>query len=188
MTGPQADRAGLHPKANEVLDQNLAPGETVKVVIVGPSSQAIIGTKLRAFVYKKGFMAGATLGSELTSWDYRTIVGVQMHTGMLNGAVVLQVPGHAGSNTSIWKGHDGNPYQAPNAIPVQRPWGRVTEGVALLRHLIHDAQSALAQAPVVGSAASDPIQQIQQLADLHAAGALTEAEFETKKAELLRRI
>jgi len=77
------DRGRLHEKANDALDQNLAEDESVEVIISGPSNQAIIGTPRRAFVYKKGFMAGATLGSELTSWDYRNLVGVQMHTGML---------------------------------------------------------------------------------------------------------
>ena len=32
----------------------------------------------RALVFKKGFMAGASFGSELTSWSYRSLVGVQM--------------------------------------------------------------------------------------------------------------
>jgi hypothetical protein len=39
-----ADRSRLHAKANEQLDANLAEGETVEVVITGPSNQAIIGT------------------------------------------------------------------------------------------------------------------------------------------------
>ena len=61
------DRTRLHRKANEVLDQNLAPGEQIEVVVTGPSNQAAIGTDRRVFIYKKGFMAGATFGSEMTS-------------------------------------------------------------------------------------------------------------------------
>ena len=37
-------------------------------------------------------MAGASFGSELTTWDYRNLVGVQLHTGMMSGAVILQAP------------------------------------------------------------------------------------------------
>jgi len=76
------------------------------VIITGPSSQAIIGTDRRVFVYKKGFMAGATFGSELTSWDYRNLSGVQIHTGMMSGAVVLQAPGQPGHSTSYWTAQD----------------------------------------------------------------------------------
>jgi hypothetical protein len=45
-------------------------------------------------------MAGATFGSEMTPWDYRNLVGVQLHTGMMSGAVVLQAPGQWGTKTS----------------------------------------------------------------------------------------
>ena len=66
------DRSRLHRKANEALDQNLVAGERILVIITGSSSQAIIGTDRRAFVYKKGFMAGAAFGSELTTWTNAT--------------------------------------------------------------------------------------------------------------------
>ena len=61
-TGPTGPRARLHAKANQLLDKNLEPDEQVLVVINGASSQAVIGTDRRAFVYKKGFLAGATFG------------------------------------------------------------------------------------------------------------------------------
>lgn len=102
-TDAMIDRSRLHPKANEALDQNLAPGERIHLIITGPSAQAIVGTDRRVFVYKKGFMAGASFGAELTSWDYRNLVGVQLHTGMMSGAVVLQAPGQSGTRTNVWK-------------------------------------------------------------------------------------
>lgn len=184
------DRGRLHEKANDALDQNLAEDESVEVIITGPSNQAIIGTPRRAFVYKKGFMAGATLGSELTSWDYRNLVGVQMHTGMLTGAVVLQAPGQSGTATNGWKHGDGDPYKAPNAIPINRPWEPATEGVARLRQLIDDANRSGGATPSHSTSppAVDPIAQLRQLGELRDVGVLTLEEFETKKAEILRRI
>lgn len=184
-----ADRGRLHRKANEALDQNLAPDETIQVIITGPSNQAIIGTDRRVFIYKKGFMAGASFGSELTSWDYRNLVGVQMHTGMMNGAVVLQAPGQTGTRTSAWGNSDSDPYKAPNAIPINRPWEPATEGVARLRSLIAVAQPMTASAQASASPPSvDPITQLKQLGELRDAGVLTPAEFESKKAEILGRI
>ena len=178
-----ADRRRLHDQANAALDQNLAPGETVEVIITGPSNQAIIGTQRRGFVYKKGFMAGATFGAELTSWDYRHLTGVQLHTGMMSGAVVLQAPGQAGHNTSYWKSGDSGVYQAPNAIPLTRPFDQATDGVARLRQLIDAAHR-----PADAAGSSDPIAMLRELGELRDSGVLTTEEFETKKAEILLRI
>ncbi len=189
MTGSLSDRTRLHRKANKALNQNLAPGETVEVVIVGPSNQAIIGTNRRVFVYKKGFMAGASFGSEMTSWDYRNLNGVQIHTGMMSGAVVLQAPGQSGTKTNFWKNGDSDPYKAPNAIPIVRPWGPATEGVARLRTLMDAAhqggQQPIAPAP---SLKADPMAHLRQLGELRDTGLVTAEEFEAKKAEILRRI
>lgn len=208
-----ADRGRLHKQANEALDQNLVPGETVEVIITGPSSQAVIGTNRRAFVYKKGFMAGATFGSQLTSWDYRNLVGVQLHTGRMSGAVVLQAPGQAGTSTSYWNTKDSDPYKAPNAIPVLRPWDQAQAGVARLRELI-DASQSPHVSPQGGASAGwlakqsmvpttpDPsfdrtgdrlsggpsVQLLRDLSELRDAGVLTHEEFEVKKAEVLRRL
>jgi hypothetical protein len=190
MTGSLADRSRLHRKANEALDQNLALGESVEVVIIGPSNQAIIGTNRRAFVYKKGFLAGASFGSELTSWDYRNLNGVQIHTGMMTGAVVLQAPGQSGAKTNIWKNGDSDPYKAPNAIPINRPWEPANQGVARLRELM-DAANQAGQHPPTQAApvlAADPMTQLKQLGELRDAGVVTSEEFEAKKVEILSRI
>jgi hypothetical protein len=187
------DRARLHRKANEALDQNLSPGESVEVIITGPSNQAMIGTDRRVFVYKKGFMAGASFGSELTSWDYQNLVGVQLHTGMVSGAVVLQAPGQSGVKTNVWKNSDSDPYKAPNAIPLNRPWEQAQVGVAQLRELIEAAQQGQHPPSPAGRSGPRPTStspsladELKKLADLHAAGMLTAEEFASLKARLLR--
>jgi len=76
-------RTGLHAKAVEAVEQALAPDESVQLVVHGLSNQAIVATDRRVLVFKKGFMAGASFGSELTSWTYRSLVGVQIHTGLM---------------------------------------------------------------------------------------------------------
>jgi hypothetical protein len=190
-SGHLADRSRLHRKANQALDNNLAPGEPVLVVITGPSNQAIIGTDRRVFVYKKGFMAGASFGSEMTSWSYRNLVGVQLHTGMMSGAVVLQGPGQSGVSTSYWKQGNDDPYKAPNAIPVVRPWDQTQQGVARLRELVDAAhtQPAMSPSPLApSSVGDDPMVLLAQLGELRDAGVISPEEFEAKKVEILRRI
>jgi Short C-terminal domain len=128
-------------------------------------------------------MAGATFGSELTSWDYRNIVGVQIHTGMMSGAVIIQAPGQSGKSTNTWKNKDSDPYKAPNAIPINRPWQPTQAGVARLRQLIERAHNGGAAG--VPAPATSLVAEVERLAQLRASGALTEAEFESLKAKLL---
>lgn len=183
----ESDPQLLHAKAQESLSKTLVPGECVLVIIRGPSAQAIIGTDRRAFVYKKGFMAGASFGSEMTNWMYKNLVGVQLHTGMMSGAVVLQGPGHSGNSTSYWKSGNDDPYKAPNAIPVVRPYEVVEAGVARLRELIdldhQKAHSSVVQPVQVASVADE----IRKLAEMRRDGLITDEEFADLKTQLMSR-
>lgn len=181
----ESDPRLLHAKAQVALSKTLVPGESVLVIIRGPSAQAIVGTDRRAFVYKKGFMAGASFGSEMTNWMYKNLVGVQLHTGMMSGAVVLQGPGQSGTSTSYWKGGNDDPYKAPNAIPVVRPYEVVEAGVARLRELIYlDHQSAHAPVvqPVPPASVAD---EIRKLAEMRRDGLITDEEFADFKSHLM---
>lgn len=117
-------------------------------------------------------MAGATFDAEMTSWDYRNVVGVQLHTGMMRGAVVIQAPGQSGTKTNHWGRGNEDPYKAPNAIPVVRPYDQAKEGVAVLRQLIEAVHRAhLAALPLAATPASTSIvDELRKLADLHSAG------------------
>lgn len=177
----------LHAKAQDSLAKTLMPGESVLVIIRGPSAQAIIGTDRRAFIYKKGFMAGASFGSEMTNWTYKNLVGVQLHTGMMSGAVVLQGPGQSGTSTSYWKGGNDDPYKAPNAIPVVRPYDVVEAGVSRLRELI-DLEHQKAHAPVAEKAGvASMADEIRKLAEMRRDGLITDEEFADLKSQLTGR-
>ncbi len=179
----------LHPKAIEAVQANLVGGETVEVVITGPSSQAIIGTDRRAFIYKKGWMAGASFGSELTNWDYRNLVGVQIHTGMMSGAVILQAPGQTGAKTSMWGNKDDDPYKTPNAIPIVRPYEPAQAGVARLRELMTAAQHPTEPAPVAShdKPTVSIADELMKLAGLRDSGVLSEDEFKVLKQALIEK-
>jgi hypothetical protein len=182
-----ADRSRLHAQAIKALDDNLNPGETVQVIITGAFNQAIIGTECRAFVYKKGFMAGASFGSEMTSFDYRNLVGVQLHKGMLSGAVILQGPGMNGQSTNYWKHTDNSPSNSPNAIPITTDRTNATQaGVARLRQLIATAQRPAPTAAVVAQPALSIADELRKLSDLRAAGVLSDDEFAALKSALLK--
>ncbi len=132
-------------------------------------------------------MAGASFGSELTSWTYRNLTGVQIHTGMMSGAVVLQGPGQTGARTSYWKSDDSDPHKAPNAIPLTRPFDRAREGVAQLSRIIDEAHRRDSAPPVSAPATNgvSVVDELRKLADLRAEGLVTDEEFATLKAKLL---
>jgi hypothetical protein len=175
--------AKLKGRVKKALSENLRPDETVRVVIRGAHSQAMIGTDSRVFVCKPGFMAGAAFGAEVTSWGYANLTGVQRHKGLMSGAVVLQGPGQSGKKASYWGNKNDDASKAPNAIPVAGDWKQVDEGVSQLRNLI-DAAHAAISAPPTGAAPS-MAHELQKLADLRDSGVLTDEEFQAAKARLL---
>lgn len=101
--GPE-DRSQLSGAANHELDQNLLPGEGVKVIIRGVGGSAMIGTDRRVFVFKKGFMAGSMFGSKVSSFDYRNLTGVHLESGWATGVLALQGPGIGSADLSYWGG------------------------------------------------------------------------------------
>lgn len=184
---------GLHRKAQEALRQNLASDEEVRVVVYGPSKAAMIGTDRRLFIFKTGVSAGATFGAKFTSFDYRNVSGVQLHTGAMTGSAVVDVAGAAPVGSSYWGNKNNDPWKAQNAIPITRPYDRPRQEVARLRELIaawHDRSSPSA---AVSAPSAAPIQlsipdQIRQLGELRDQGLVTPEEFEAKKTDMLSRL
>lgn len=186
----------LPQRTRTAVEDGLIPGEPVGVVVKGTGSAAIVGTDRRAFIYKRGLLAGATFGHKLTSFAYENIVGIEVHTGAMSGAVVIHVPGAASVSTSYWQNSKSDPHKAYNAIPIVRPYGPAQAAVAELRALIAQcvrrptAESTKVETvtPSNNTPDSDPLEVLRRLGDLRDAGVLTTEEFEAKKFELLSRL
>jgi hypothetical protein len=184
--------------ARAAIEQDLMAGEEILVVIRGTGSTAIAGTDRRAFIFKKGLLAGATFGHKLGSFAYETIVGVELHSGAMTGAIVIHVPGAASVSTRYWKNEKSDPHKAYNAIPIARPYANAQSGVSVLRALISEhssarhphARPAHASAAVAAPLVAEPdvFEQLRKLAELRDAGIVTSDEFDAKKAELLSRM
>ena len=183
------DRSQLHKDANKLLDENLAVGEPVLVILRGTYDSALIATDRRVFVFKKGMMAGAMGGKKFTSYDYRHLTGCSLETGIMSGTFSLQGPGISSEDLSYWSGGKGDPSKAPHALAMNSPHhDQAKRGTAELRHLIADHQATAAQPAAAAPTAIDPADQLRKLAELRDAGILTAEEFEAKKSELLARM
>jgi hypothetical protein len=170
---PAAELARLGGRGRRAIEQNLAAGETVRVVIRGTAQQAIVGTEQRALVVKPGFMPGAEPGAEVTAWNYRDLLGIEVNERVLGGSVVLQVPGHVDIELSFWGGGSGGPRTATNAIPISGDWKLIHARAATLRSLIE---------------AAHPIDDIHhRLADLLREGVLSHQEFGAAEQRLFER-
>jgi ribosomal protein L7/L12 len=181
----------LRGRVRNAVLESLRQDEPVIVVVRGAHGQAMVGTDTRVFVCKPGFMAGATLGAEVTTWQYRNLAGVQIHKGMMTGAVILQGPGQSGHSASYWRGTRDDPRKAPNAIPVAADWGEVKASVTRLQSQLDQAHRDLATPPVPSPAvlptagASSIADEIRKLAELRDAGVLDETEFAAAKQRLI---
>ena len=195
------DLTGVHRRALSELSGALAPGEVIRVAILGEADQSMLGTDMRVFVFKKGYQAGISFRADLTPWDYRDLVGVHLSTGTSGGAVLLEAGRQKGRRRSYWGTADADPFRAPNAIPVVAPFEPAMRGVAELRRLIERAQhptgpSSAPPAPPpaseTGAAAATPeggaaaaVAQLRQLAELRAAGMLSDEEFQAMKDRII---
>lgn len=183
----------LHKKARQALDENLAEGEEVRVILnMGRRSRraAIIATDRRLFVFKTGMASGATFGSKFSSFDYRNVSGISLHTGAMTGSAVIDVAGAAPVGSSYWGNRNNDPWKAQNAIPVTRPYDDAKKQIAAIRQLItdwHDRASA-PQGGALQGQTGDVVDQIKRLGELRDAGLITAEEFGAKKAELLDRL
>jgi Short C-terminal domain len=90
----------------------------------------------------------------------------------------LQIP-RAGDRYPVW-------YDAQDRETFAYATIANDEGRAQIRRLFGMAAETITG--IADPAASDPIEQIRELAELRAAGILTEAEFAQKKAELLAQL
>jgi hypothetical protein len=111
-----------------------------------------------------------------------------MNTGMMGGFVVIQA---AGVDAGIVKPHSRNKaedaFSLPHAIPIQGGQSQqATSGVTSLRSLISAAQRA-SSTPVTAGVDS-PLDALKKLGQLRDSGVITAAEFEAKKAEMLKRL
>jgi len=177
------DLTGLHRKALEALARDLFPGEIVRVVILGERDQAIIGTHRRALVFKRGAAGGALFTTEMISWDYAHLSGVQTLTTGPSGAVMLEVSRQVARPRRLRGSYDQDPFKAPNAIPITPPFEPAIAAAESLRALI-----ARATAPVPAAApapAPSPAQELHHLAELRDLGVITDEEFEIMKARIV---
>jgi len=152
-----------------------------------------------------GTVAGATGGERTGVFYFTDVNGLEFTSGFLEGVLEVSVGGgpaaDRGQFAGLWtRGED--PAKSTNAFPMDKSdYKAAREGIDELRRRIGEAKrphvtvnlttppaSPRAPTPTPTPTEPDVLDQIKRLADLHAAGALTDEEFAAKKADLLGRL
>jgi Short C-terminal domain len=187
MTTPLLDKDGvgtasyasLGAGVKKALEEIVAAGEKIRVIVLGAREQAMVGTDRRVFVCKPG-STGASLGAGVTAWRYENLAGVQLQKGFLTDAVVLRTRRRTRGKTSYWGEKGDDPFTADNAIPIADASDQVRTGVAFLSQLI-----ALAHTTPPRPVPMVVADRLRNLADLRDRGILTEHEFQAAKTRIL---
>ena len=183
----------LGSKEEKILQSIIVPGEQVIVAMKGQWNQTLVATNQRVIIIKAGWAAGATFGNKSVSFDLTNITAVEVRVGLVNGFVEVSAGGMQGYERSNWGKGQQSAYEAPNTVPISKAeQQKFQAAVQVIRQLVQEARKPAVQqvvmpAPAQPTGPSIP-EQIQQLASLHQAGILTDAEFDKKKADLLARM
>lgn len=111
------------------------------------------------------------LGTDQRSVPYTSLTSVDLDTGLVNKRLTLQTPGQ----TYHIEAHE------PGKDEVRRAIRFIRQQVAAANE-----PNVVQQAPAESD--PDPLEQIEKLQELHETGAISDAEFEAKKQDLLDKI
>ncbi len=171
--------------AGKELQQTLANGETILAWATGKGGALLVATDRRAIIIKTGPAAtGTWFGKKNASYGYQQITSVDLHTGIADGYVEISAGGIQQRNL----GRVAQLTGADNVSPFNK-WSEADfrRVVEVMRAHLYSVPTPSAPAVAVAPAQSIP-EQIAALATLRDAGAITPAEYDAKKAELLARM
>jgi hypothetical protein len=175
----------LNEKVRLEAERHISPGEHVLFCLSGSLAHSLIALDDRLIVIKRGFHAGTTFGSLVTTFFYEDVTGIQLHTFFAAGWIEVSSPSFQGRERKKNRGprgRDRDPYKLPNCIPISKR--RVEDYQAALAKL----RERVAYCKRYGRIASEPppvLGSLERIADLHRTGALSEPEYERLKQVLL---
>jgi hypothetical protein len=150
------------------LPEVLWEGEVVRELLQGryEEKQGILVLTDRRLL----FMEEGVFRSRVEDFPFDKISSVQSSSGMMFGKLIIFASGNKATIDQV----------APKEHAVHL--------AETLRHRLNEPASPAESPPPVAPSAPDVMDQLKRLGELRDAGVLTPEEFESKKAELLRRL
>jgi hypothetical protein len=156
--------------------RTLAPGERVSFCLAGVTGQALLALDRRLVLLKTGRAVGRPFGGSVASYEYSEIAEVSLEVGEAYAALEISPLRPRSREWWHWRVAVDDPLRAPDSLLV--PSSRATElepYVARLRDLVVVAREG---SPRI-------VSELERLAALHAAGALSDEEFARSKRSVL---
>lgn len=191
----------LSRKASEAVLRVCHGAEQPWLIIASAGwAGVLVGFEDRVAIVKAGgmtaWMAGAMGGERSTTFHYRDITGIEYNSGLTTGVLEILTASYQGTaNKDFWRGTDrsrnanaNDPFTLSNTLPLaKREYQENSREISLLRERIaasktQNVRVEVASPPTPHTGLGD---QLAKLAELHAAGVLTDAEFAASKARLL---
>ena len=180
------------PKVRAQVEQNIGPEENVHIALVGASNQTLIALDYRLIIVKLGFMAGATFGGRVTSFNYRDITAFEVNTGWTTGVVEILASGYlGGKEKDYWASDkDRDPFKMSNCVPIPKKAAAQWQPyLQWIRERIEEAHrphpTPEPQAGAQQDDTGDVVAALERLQALKGAGALSVTEFELAKQKVL---
>ena len=176
----------LPDRIETALSKLLGPNEGVLVKLKGAFKEGLICTDSRVIILKGGFMTGQMLGNEAFQLPYANISGVQVKYHIMSGYFEISAGGMQNTTKSYWS-HDKNsdPSKAPNCVSLnsKAQQEKFQEACSFILTKMNEPRTDTAT-----STNNNIFAALEKLGQLKDAGILSEEEFTTKKAELLKRL
>ena len=171
-------------KHADILSENISKDEHLHIFMQGISKdQSLAATDKRIFIIKTGIAGGQLfVGRRCKVFPYEHITSIECSKGFLTGRLQITIAGSAES-----KDRYIDAFYAENAISFANNQYPKFQAVANTIRELMDAYKAQTRSPAIPTTESIP-DQVKKLAELKDMGILTLEEFESKKAELLKRL
>ena len=181
----------LPERIEKALAELLRTGETVHIKIKGAFKEGLVCTDSRVIILKGGFMTGQMFGTSTFQQPYSNIAGVQVKFSLLTGYFELSAGGMQNTAKSFWSENPStDPAKAPNSISINSKAmaQKFRDAGAFILERSEVARTGRAPPAAPADGKDAVLSALERLAKLREGGALSDAEFEEKKRELLARL
>jgi Short C-terminal domain len=157
--------------------RSLEPDERVLFCVVGRPGQALVALDRRLLLLKVGAAAGRAFRGMVASYRYADIAEISLRLGEVNSVIRVSPLEPRAREWWQWPAASEDPLRAPDSLLIPSSTAAECQwGVERLRELVAGAR---------GEGPPSLVSELERLAALHAAGALSDDEFRRAKETLL---
>ena len=173
----------LSGRVRNELAAHTTAEERVEFCLRGDLNHSLVALDDRLLIVKRGFHAGTTFGSLVTTIYYRDVTGIQLHTFLLSGWIEISSPSFQGrerKRNRHPRTSDRDVYKLPNCVPIHKR--RVPQyGFSLerLRALVAETKESQQRS------SSTVVVELERLEALRTRGTINADEFAAAKELVL---